>query len=151
MPNPDWNKRAARARELISETPAAAELLRFYAPVLDFQGRLYSAVSHTAADAQRSLRAQLDPGLLVPLFPELLAVVEAHGTAQLREAAGGLRRLGEPSWRELLLDYLGGQQEDKGPAQFFVRACVEPYAEHLASQFGARPPHTTSSCPACAG
>ncbi len=151
MPNPDWTKRAGRARELISQVPAAAELLRFYAPVLEFQGRVYSAVSRTPVDTQRSLRAQLDPNLLVPLFPELLAVAEAHGTAQLREAARELGQGGEPRWRELLLDDIGGQPAGEGPGEFFARACVEPYAEHLALQFAASTPHITSSCPACAG
>ncbi len=151
MPNPDWSKRAGRARELISHAPAAAELLRFYAPVLDFQGRVYDVVSPTVADTQHSLRAQLDPDLLVPLFPELLALVQAHGTAQLRDAGGELRQQGEPRWRELLLDYIGGQQAGEAAAEFFARACIEPYAEHLALQLAASTPHISSSCPACAG
>ncbi len=152
MLRPDWKKRAARARDLISEASAAAELLRFYAPVLDFQGRVYDAVAAraAAADLQRSLRAQLDPDLLVPFLPELLATVEKHGTSQLRSAATELRRQGEPRWRELLLDHIGGQSHDPA-ADFFARACVEPYAEHLASQIAAQSPQTTSSCPACAG
>lgn len=151
MPNPDWKKRAERARDLISDAPAAAELLRFYAPVLDFQGRVYAAVSSRAAESQRSLRAQIDPGPLVPLFPELLAVVERHGTSQLRETARELRQQGEPRWRELLLDYTGGQAPDSRTEDFFARACVEPYAEHLASQLAAQAPQTVSACPACAG
>ena len=151
MPKPDWKKRAARARELASEASGAAELLRFYAPILDFQGQVYAAVSDRTADPGRSLRGQLDPALLLPLFPELLSVVEAHGTAQLREAASELRRQGEPRWRELLLDCIGGQQSGDDPNQFFARACVEPYAEHLAGQFDIHPPQTTSSCPACGG
>lgn len=153
MLRPDWKKRAARARDLISEASGAAELLRFYAPVLDFQGRVYDRAAARAAapDLQRSLRAQLDPDLLVPLFPELLATVEKHGTSQLRETAGELRRQGEPRWRELLLDYIGGQAQEPRAEDFFARACVEPYAEHLASQVAAQAPQTTSSCPACAG
>ncbi len=153
MPRPDWKKRAARARELISEASGAAELLRFYAPVLDFQGRMYDVVAARAAvpDLQRSLRAQLDPDLLAAFFPELLATVEKHGTAQLRATAAELRRQGEPRWRELLLDHIGGQSPDPDAGDFFARACVEPYAEHLASQIAAQSPQTTSSCPACAG
>ncbi len=151
MHSPDWKKRAARARDLISEHTGAAELLRFYAPVLDFQGRVYAAIAAVVPDLQRSLRAQLDPGLLVPFFPELLGVIEKHGTPQLRETAVELRRQGEPRWRELLLDYLGAQSQELGAEDFFARVCVEPYAEHLASQFAAQAPRTTSSCPACAG
>lgn len=152
MPNPDWKKRAARARELTSSVPSAGELLHFYAPVLDFQGRVYEAVARTAPEPQRSLRAQLDPGPLVALFPELLTAVETHGTLPLRECARELRRHGQTRWRELLLDYMGGQ----GQAQtariedFFARACVEPYAEHLALKFGVQAPQTTAVCPACA-
>lgn len=151
MPNPDWKKRAARARELAAENSGAAELLRFYAPVLEFQGRVYLAVSRGAPDRERALRAQLDPNLLVPLFPELLSAVEAQGTPKLRETARELKRRGEPRWRELLLDYAGGQKPELGPEDFFARACVEPYAEHLAVQLGASNPQTVSSCPTCAG
>lgn len=151
MPNPDWKKRAARARDLTSENPGAAELLRFYAPVLDFQGRVYDAVSPSAPDRERSLRAQLDPALLVPLFPELLKTVEQNGTAQLKTTARELRQKGEPRWRELLLDYIGGQKHELSAEDFFARACVEPFAEHLAVQIGALPPQTTSACPSCAG
>jgi FdhE protein len=153
MSKPDWKKRAQRARELISDKPASAELLRFYAPVLDFQGRVHDAVADRAvADRGRSLTAQLDPGPLVGVFPELLTTAEMHGTLPLRETARELRRLGETRWRELLLDYMGGQ----GQAQtartedFFSRACVEPYAEHLASQLAAESPQTSALCPACA-
>ncbi len=152
MPGPDWKKRAARARDLIPEASGTAELLRFYAPVLDFQGRVYDAVAaRVAADWQRSLRAQLDPDLLVPFFPGLLAVVEKHGTSQLRDTARELRQEGESRWRELLLDYTGGQPAGEITCQFFARACVEPYAEHLAFQLAARAPQTTSTCPTCAG
>ncbi len=151
MPHPDWKKRAARARDLTSAS-GAAELLRFYAPVLDFQGRVYEAVSAGgAADLHRSLRAQIDPNLLAPFFPDLLATVEKHGTAQLRQLVGELRQQGQPRWRELLLDYIGGAKRELGAEDFFARACVEPYAEHLASQLAAQAPQTTSACPACAG
>lgn len=152
MPNPDWKKRAERARELISDNSPVAELLRFYAPVLDFQGRVYNVVAARAvADPQRSLRSQLDPELLVPLFPELLAVAEAHGTSQLHGAALELRQQGEPRYRELLLDYIGGPRPGSSIEDFFARACLEPYAEHLAAQMGASHSQTTAVCPACAG
>ena len=151
MPNPDWKARAQRARELISEAPAAAELLRFYAPLLDVQRRIYDvAAARSQADGQRPLRAQLDPSLLIPLFPELLAVAQAHGTAQLREMARELRRAGEKRWRELLLDYIGGRPGSEPAAEFFARAAVEPYAEHLASHIPLPPPQFAASCPACA-
>lgn len=151
MPKPDWNKRAARARELASEDSGAKELLRYYVPVIDFQGRVYDAVKAHPADPERSLRVQLEPDLLVAFFPELLKVAETHGTAQLRDAARELRQAGEPRWRELLLDYIGGKADREEIQGFFARACVEPYAEHLASQIEARSSQTTASCPACAG
>jgi len=151
MPKPDWKNRAARARELTSQAPAAAELLRFYVPVLEFQGRVRDAVAtRAAADPLRPLRAQLDPALLLPLFPDLFRVVEAHGSPQLREAARTLRGQGEDRWRELLLDYIGGQPATDALAEFFPRACVEPYAEHLAAQLRAST-QAIASCPACAG
>lgn len=151
MTTPDWKKRTTRARELAQEDSGAKELLRFYAPLLEFQAGVYETVRARKVERERPLRAQLDPCLLVPLMPELLAVAETHGTSQLRDSARGLKRQGEPRWRELLLDYIGGQAEGGEIEEFFARACVEPYAEHLASQTGARSPLTSASCLACAG
>lgn len=120
--------------------------------MLDFQKHVSDVVAARAKpDAQRPLRAQLDPALLLPMLAEVLALAERHGTAQLRDAAREVRSTGEARWRALLLDYIAGQEATDPTAEFFVHACVEPYAEHLASTFELDLSHATRACPACGG
>lgn len=152
MPTPDWKARITRAEELISESPAAAQLLRFYRHVAEFQRTVYEQVSKQAqADPQRPLRGQLNLDLLVPFFPELLDLAEGNGPAQLAESAGTLRAAGENKWRELLMDHTAGLEPGGGTEEFFARACVEPYAEHLASQIATRHLQSAGTCPVCTG
>ena len=152
MPTPDWKARVTRSEELISESPAAAQLLRFYRHVAEFQRTVYEQVSRQAtADPQRPLRGQLNPELLVPFFPALLRLAKEHGPAQLAESARGLDSAGESRWRELLMDHTAGVEPGGVREEFFARACVEPYAEHLASQIANRHLQTAGTCPVCTG
>lgn len=149
---PGWPARAARAFDLTSKVPAAGELLRFYSNVAEFEGQICERVSRQArADADRPLRGQLDLDLLSPFVPELFRITEAHGPVQLAEAARELRVAGENKWREVQMDYIAGLEPLNHIDQFFARACVEPYAEHLASQIPLRHPQTSGACPVCTG
>ncbi len=152
MPTSDWKARVARAEELIKESPAAAQLLRFYRRVAEFQRTVYEQLSQqTTADPQRPLRGQLRLELLLPFFPALLRLAQEHGPAQLAESARALGSAGEGRWRELLMDYTAGLEAEGGREEFFARACVEPYAEHLASQIATRHLQAAGACPVCTG
>ncbi|MBZ5647685.1 MAG: formate dehydrogenase accessory protein FdhE [Acidobacteriia bacterium] len=148
----DWDARISRATELIEHYPAAAQLLLFYRNVAGFQRTVYEQVLQQAkADVQRPLRGQLNQELLAPFFPELLRLVEEHGPAQLVESARALRTAGESKWREKLMDHIAGLEPASGMDEFFARACVEPYAEHLGSQIATRHSQTAGTCPVCTG
>ncbi len=150
MKSSEWQARSARASDLVTQFPASAELLRFYARIAEFQGRVYECLfPQTHADGARPLREQLDPGVLVPHFPSLLEIVEKHGPQQLAATAHELRAAGEARWRELLLDHIAALKPADQRLQFFARACVEPYAEHLGSEIGARHMQAAGTCPAC--
>ena len=151
MPNPDWNARARRASELIAQVPAAAELLRFYANLAEFQGQVYARVaSQATADPQRPLRGQLDLDRLTPFVPELFRITKAHGPARLSEASN--RFSAEPGkLRELQMDYVAGLDSEDPVGTFFARVLIEPYAEHLATQIPLRHLQAVGSCPVCTG
>lgn len=146
-----WDARIARARDLAAQQPAAAQLLLFYARVGEFQRRIYKEVSgRTSANPGASLRSQLKIEILLPFFRELLGLVEEHGPGQLEEAARELAATGENKCREVLLDHIAGHPSDPC-LDFFARAIVQPYAEHLASGMGAGPASSSGLCPVCNG
>lgn len=152
MPTPDWKARIRRTEELIAASPPAAQLLRFYRHVAEFQATVYEQVSRQAtADPQRPLRGQLSLELLAPFFPALLRLATEHGPAQLAESARALGSSGESKWRELLMDHTAGLEPAGETEEFFARACVEPYAEHLASQIATRHLQVAGACPVCTG
>src|SRR5512140_2644660 len=135
MKTPDWDLRIERANELIADFPASSQLLGFYGRIAGFQRSVYEAVSRwNTLDAERPLRSQIEVDLLVPFFPELLRTSEEHGPAKLADAARAMREAGEARWRETILDHVATVEQVSAAQQFFARACIEPYAEHLASQ-----------------
>lgn len=150
-----WSPRVERAHALQSDYPAAAHLLRFYAQVLVFQGRI-AAVAKQTADTTLPLKDQLDLAPALSAFPDLLKIARTHGPTPLAEAAVELEEKGNAAWREIINAGTGAparsgdaQHRDVTPQTFFARACQQPIAEHLQSQF---PPSTDQSarlCPAC--
>jgi FdhE protein len=140
----DWPRRAARARELESTHPAASRILRFYAEVLDFQGRVARDIKQTA-NPSLPLLDQIDPSQVLACFPELLATVRNHGPAPLAKAAHELAKAGEPAWRNLLQ----AANRDSIFDWFFARAALQPFAEHLQSQLPESADQNARLCPAC--
>jgi len=146
-----WDARIARAKELAAQQPAAAQLLQFYARVGEFQRNLYKDVAPRAsAEPARSLRSQLQIALILPFFYDLLGLVEQSGPGPLEEAARELAATGENKCREVLMDHIAGQPAD-ACLDFFARACVQPYAEHLASGMLSGPVQGSGLCPLCNG
>jgi FdhE protein len=151
MKSSAWSARIARAEELAAHSAAAGELLRFYARVAALQQDIDRDVSsRAAADPGASLRSQLRIESLLPFFPPLLGLVEKHGPEQLAQAAHELAAGGESAWRELLLDHIAGEPVD-ACQEFFARASVQPYAEHLARGMMSGAVRGDRSCPLCSG
>ena len=146
-----WDARIARAKELAGQYPAAAQLLQFYARVGEFQRDLYKEVSQrTAADPAQSLRSQLQIELILSFFHRLLGLVEEHGPGPLEEASRELAATGENKCREVLMDHIAGRPADPC-LDFFARASVQPYAEHLVSGMVSGPLQGSGLCPLCNG
>jgi len=138
----NWARRADRARDLQADYPAAADLLRFYARVLDFQGHIASDATATANTSQ-PLRAQVEIGIAMGRFPELLRIAQLYGPPRLGDAAAELRKR-ESEWEQLLTSGAGAGLED-----FLIRASLQPLAEHLQSQYPEATDQTARLCPVC--
>lgn len=141
-----WNRRLERARDLTTEHPATAAILRFYAEVLAFQARV-ARKTDQRADIALSLRDQIDLSPALALFPELLASARSHGPTPLAEAAKNLQNSGPSTWRELL----SAPPDDATLDAFFARASVQPLAEVLQVQFPVATDQSTRLCPVCGG
>ena len=139
-----WTRRVQRARELAERHPAAAELLRFYAEVLGFQGRLAKELTQRA-DPTVALRAQIDVSPAVEQFADLLNIVSTLGPAPLAAAATQLHREGAAWWREMLQQ---GDEDDE-LRRFFVLACLQPLAERLQLQLPESVDQSVRVCPVC--
>ncbi len=154
MPENEWQRRIARAEELGSQHRFAAEILRFYAAIARFQGRLYDELSnsHTRAN-QASGFAQPLPPEHTRRFESFLSVVEGSGPGALRQAAAEIRNGGADSHLKLLSVFWNGNEYASlapGPEEFFARAFLQPYAAHircgLTQQWSAPTPFV---CPFC--
>src|SRR6202795_2854021 len=157
----EYDARIRRAEKLIAEKSSASELLSFYKRIASFQKSFLVQISEAAfeqPDAQQfaSVRAGLDPALLLPNFSTFLSLVEEHAPNALATAARGIAALPSDSWNALLTSYweLGGlfDQQIGAFGQFFPRAFLEPYAAYVAGR-AAGPPvlATPRVCPLCGG
>jgi len=131
-----WDLRIERARELANTHEAAADILRFYGEVAEFQKGVYGQLR-----SARSQRPELS--FLLPHFPALLSLVQRAGPAPLARAA---RELGQnrAQWQNLLAD----QDADEQRA-FFARALLQPYFEYKASHSGVATSNVQPDCPFC--
>ena len=129
-----WQARVERARELQQRHAPAAEILRFYEAVLEFQqgvARSFDGVYKPDVP----LRKQIDKELAVAKLRELLAVAIKFGPKKLRTfLLPAAATLPEP------------QDE---VTEFFLRASVQPMLENLQLQRPHDPNHNASLCPAC--
>jgi FdhE protein len=155
-----WDVRIARAHELASTYPSAAEGLRFYGQIAQFQKSLYGELEAECGTEQvtrlpGTLRQELDLFVLLPRFAAFLAVVEKNAPAPLAEAAGALRAAGGNSWQPLLMEYWQGEMDSVPDARALSQALLawaflQPYAEYLADYTAHAPLHATPPvCPLC--
>jgi formate dehydrogenase accessory protein FdhE len=160
----EYDTRIRRAEYLASKYSFAAEVLRFYARVAEFQKKLSA---ETKKDIAReftgrgpvSVRTAF-PAINTPnVLPELknfLSLVEEAAPPALAAAAREISELDASSQRSLLQAYweLGGVNDQLiGPfAQFVPRAFAQPFSELVAARTSVPPAVSTPhSCPLCGG
>ena len=152
-----WDRRIRRATELTSSYPFAAEGLRFYTRIANFQRSLYADIQKALADSakvsdDRPLRDELDLFLLLPKFPGFLSLVQQIAPAPLAQTAAGLAQKGPAAWQRAIESFWHGdletplgagalEQEATGDSREATLAerslawiFLQPYAEYLADQ-----------------
>src|SRR5260370_13407433 len=142
MPS-SWDHRIARAGELQEKHPAASELLKFYQQLARFQKGVYEKLA--------SLREH-DVSVLLPFFPQLIAVAKRAGAVALAQAAGTLEQDSEGDRLALLESIWQHQVESRhiaGEDAFFAQALLQPYAEYLSQGAGSTNNGSAALCPFC--
>jgi FdhE protein len=159
MKNGKWDARIRRANDLASAHPFAAEGLRFYQHVAQFQKSLYAELEAECGTAKEQclpggLREELDLFILLPRFGPFLSVFEKNAPSPLAQSASEFRSSGVSLWQEMLIEFWGAAGEKSPnlhPAQSLLSwIFLQPYAEYLADYSLHPPLHTTPSiCPLC--
>ncbi len=146
-----WQRHAARAKELISQNPAAAEVLHFLAVIARLQGELWQELE----SASTALLPQTNavPRALVGRFRRLLSGVASSGPVQLAEAARSWGKEREDVLAQRLNAFWTESDatgSPPGPDDFFPRAFLQPYAALLRSRADVeRNGSTPCLCPVC--
>ena len=156
-----WDARIRRASELRAAHPFAAEGLRFYERVAQFQKSLYEEIPREPVKPQNASSAgirghELDFFSLLPRFPAFLSHIEQSAPAPLAQSAKELRGADSARRQEVLSQFWQAWPEppaDLPPAQALIAwLFLQPFAENLADRdAGIRPEGTPSRCPFCAG
>ena len=138
-----FDARIARARDLATRHPESAKLLEFYGELVAFQKSVFAGLPSDAGTDVRCLATH---------YPALLELVKASGTAPLIQFARDCLGTSEAQ-QSLLAAFWNRNEGIDGPAQFFARVLIQPYAERLASRAdfsGAGADSSSATCPFCA-
>jgi FdhE protein len=160
----EFDARIRRSEDLASKHSFAAEVLRFYARIAQFQKVFYAEskqrfASHLNSRPPGSLRAPIPRGndeLLLSRLQSFLSLITQAAPPPLAAAAQQISELDAPSKLSLLDAYwdVGGTNDQLigAFAQFIPRAFAQPLGEILAKQVAAAPADNTQhSCPLCGG
>src|SRR5207237_2883649 len=132
-----WDERIDRAKELASAHPSASEVLRYYERIVGFQKSLYSDIESACGHGKEvrtagTLRDELDLFILLPKFPQFLALVETIAPAPLAQSAAELIAQGAQRWQELLHACWRNSESQPSSAEGVLsRLFLQPYAEFL--------------------
>ncbi len=159
----EYDARIRRAEYLASAHPFAAEVLRFYSRLAEFQKIFYAEIKSDVGTGLSSRKLGSDrvsslPFDYINVLPRLttfLALLAESAPSALAAAARQISRLDAASQRSLLSAYweLGGSDQLLGPFGLFVpRAFIQPITEVFASRITAPPALSTQhACPLCGG
>jgi len=138
-----WDRRIARASELLQGQSSVAELLTFYQRLARFQKTVYESMASSAGH---------DVSLLVPHFAGLLALVKEAGSADLKAAAATLEQSSPEDRLELLRAVWQHEVESHDlsvESVFFANALLQPFAEFLAEKNTSTTEASPPLCPFC--
>jgi len=154
MPDSPWQRRIARAQELIEQHAFAEEILRFYVEVARFQEGLHQQLRNGVVRRLPDARLYSELSLeqlpkLISKFVSFLSIVEKHSPAPLAELTREIRARGNDFVSELLSD----AWTDHSPSDaqgFLSQAFLQPYAELLRTHGSSQPAQSKhAACPFC--
>lgn len=167
VPTPNYEARIRRAELLSSRYPFAAEVLRFYRRIAEFQRDLCAKLpvrwgNQDLANAGGRLRSELNLVVLLPHFPAWLDLIAAAAPAPVAQAARRLSALGSTGWVARLGDFwslgaMPGEISGSGEPQadpleeFLIVGFLQPYCEFVAQRQAEPAPALTTQrdCPRC--
>ena len=134
-----WARRIARAHALTERHTPAADVLRFYARLAEYQQSL----------ATEWAGARWEPSIALQALPAMLYWLEANGPAGLAGHVPLLRDRQPDDWRRLLERSLVEDAFDAAdaPAAFVIEALLQPLAGLCAVSAAANQPG--HRCPFC--
>ena len=162
----EYDARIRRAELLASRYPFAAEVLRFYSRVAEYQRDLYAQFpldwgKAPLARPDGRLRSELNLVILLPHFPKWLNLVAQTGPSPLADAARQLALRKSTDWTPLFADFWSfgclpisaASTEDAGASplqRFLLLAFLHPYCEFVAAHQSQPALETTyRTCPRC--
>jgi FdhE protein len=165
----NYGARIGRAALLAERYESARELLAFYRSLASFQKGYYESLpklwgKRPVVPASGELRAELNLGVVLDSFGELLKLVASEAPAVLAEQARHLQAKGgarqgeilQAFWNNGLLEETlpdtepAGDSQSKPFADFFSRVELQPYAEFVtAAMLPPAPLMTVCRCPRC--
>jgi len=138
-----WDRRIARASELLQSQTAVAELLKFYQRLVRFQKSVYESVASNP---------EHDVSTLLPHFDGLLTFVKDAGSPDLKAAAADLEQSSPEDRLGLLTSVWQHEPEshDLPPEYtFFANVLLQPLAEYLAERNDSSTEASPPLCPFC--
>ena len=146
----EFERRAARAEDLLRGAPAAEEPLRFAAGLYRAQGRVAASLEAAHAEDPFSGHCEADAERLVERAAPIVRYAAESGPATLSEQACARQRDLPATARARLCVYWAGDLA--ATEDYLSRAILRPYVELLRSVN--RPPdrvHRSGRCPFCGG
>jgi FdhE protein len=140
-----WEQRIRRANDLVTRYTFAADPLRFYRQLTEYQQTMYESLRDKVAASAGSLdemfplrRLLQEHRQVLPRFPDFLRLICEIAPPVLSEAAATLRTVPEEQWGALLDAYgsldldSNDTESESGVIDFFPKAFLQPYAAALA-------------------
>src|ERR1700676_1565996 len=163
----EYDARIRRAEFLASKHPFAAEVLRFYVRIAEFQRETYAKLplnwgNQPLARPDGHIRSELNLVLLLPQFPGWLDLIVRSAPPPLPQAARERSARGSNSWVAAFGDFwtFGGRASSRTtPAEtqinplneFLFLGFLHPYCEFLAAhQPEPQLEAVSQECPRCA-
>jgi formate dehydrogenase maturation protein FdhE len=138
-----WDERIARAAELATRYPTAADLLSFYAELAEYQKSLAKSRHGAASGLRLPFLEALALEPVAEVIPDFLTWLERAAPAPLAIAVADMHRFDQAEWRHLVHSYVSreenGSDRDETIA-FVLEAALQPFAEQLAIESRMRNP-----------